>query len=101
MATKRTPRRRELKRRLTDGAEALYARACVLDDTYEACMRNEGCWSSGPGEYCAQCKEFLDTQSELKRVLQLRPWQTLPLDYPTLAEALEHMTDPMKDARVR
>jgi hypothetical protein len=80
MPTKRTPLRRELKRKLTPECVALFRRGEELQEVYYGCIRDRStCRSTDVGRHCPECAEFVDVSTRLERtLLKLPPWhQTL------------------------
>jgi hypothetical protein len=80
LPTVRTPIKRAVRSRVTDEAREVFARAVEVQGIYRACVRSEGCRSTSRNEHCAECREFLELNGELDRLLGIKPWETSPLD---------------------
>ncbi len=82
MATKRTPKSRNLRPRITRELVALFVRHERLNKIYEACLDGGACKSPDPeaGRHCAECAECIEVSNELHRLLRAPVWQCSGVD---------------------
>lgn len=67
-------------KQITPEAVAAF-RTCVRQqEVYEACIRDEGCFSTKVGEHCPGCAQYLEAHRVLMGELNLPPWAVSPAD---------------------
>ena len=96
MATKRTPLKRNLKRRITPEAVAAYVVAKETWPVRSSCDRGGKCQSKDVSAFCKACTAHLDACRAMYRLLDIKPWEVLPIDA-DVPEPPEYMaTNPLR-----
>jgi hypothetical protein len=80
MTSKRTPRGRPSKPRITAEAVRLFVRSEELAPIRDACISDDICRTKQPNQHCPECGEYIDAVNELGRLLGIEVWQASPVE---------------------